>query len=282
MIQFKRQIFWIIGLLAVCLAGLHCRIDHGLEPITSKIGGTIHFVGGVPPNTDEVRVAVVKDFPPESINQLLFSDMIDYRHESAPWEIYVSPGQYAMALVVWKRNNESWNLSDIIGIYGGSFIGDLLIPTYLPVKVPNSSSVVDTINMTANLNRVNRDASIEGTITFHGTWPANTGIVGVGAFAAIPTRGNFIDYYFKNVALDYNVPPFTDSYHYRLRVRSTDVLKYIAVLWINNSYDLASIQDIGYYRDPSDSTKHGEVAMSAAAVQNIDINVNFEGAGGAP
>jgi hypothetical protein len=84
MIQSIRKAFWIIGVSAVFLVGMRCKIDHGLEPVTSKIGGTIHFVGAVPDHTDEVRVAIVKDFPPQSINELLFSDMIPYRQESAP------------------------------------------------------------------------------------------------------------------------------------------------------------------------------------------------------
>jgi hypothetical protein len=260
----------------ILLLSIYCHIDHGLEPIVSKISGKIFFKGEIPPHTDEVRVGAVKEFPPRSINELLFSDMIPFRQDTAQWEIYLSEGHYEVIAVIWKEHNASWNISDVIGLYGGEFIGDLLVPTYKSVTIPNSSTVIDTIDIEANLNRVNRDAKITGNITFLGEWPQNTGALGVGAFVDIPKKGNFLDYYFKNVALDYGIPSFINTFDYQLRVRSSDILNYIAVVWIDDSFDLTQIMDIGFYRDPQNPDQPGSITLSKnSTATDIDIIVDF-------
>lgn len=262
---------------------LSCTIDHGLEPIRSKIGGTVQFIGAQNPFiTDEVRVAVVPQFPPRTINELLFSDIIWANRDTLPadprpWEIYLPPGSYDIVAVIWKANNQSWNISDIIGVYGGTFIGDQLIPPFpfRPIVLPSNDSVIDTLHVVANLDRVNRDTLIQGTIYFLGSWPSNTGVVGIGAFSEVPQKGNLLDYFFKNVSLDYSIPPFVSSYGYRLRVRSTQWIRYVAVLWIDNAFDLSSMREIGFYRDFSDSTQPGEIQSKTGPYQGIDITVNF-------
>ena len=276
----RKSLQWrgfLILFILLILSVPHCDIDHGLVPIQSRIGGNILFMGEPPSRTDEVRVAVVKDFPPRAINELLFSDQIPYDQDTARWEIYLPPRRYAAVLVVWKEKNRSWNLSDIIGLYGGTFAGDMLLPTYKPVTVPDESAVMDTLDIEANLNRVNRDAAIEGTVTFNGEWPPNTGVVGIGAFFDIPLPGNIIDYFLKNVALEYNVPLNVPSYDYLLRVQSNvDTLKYVAALWIDDDYDLTSIRDIGFYRNPIDPDNPGNVLVYAdSTTTGIDITVNF-------
>jgi hypothetical protein len=267
---------------------LACNIDHGLEPIRSKIGGRVVFTGDQNPDlTDEVRVAVIKQFPPRDIKELLFSDIILRNRDRLPvaprpWEIYLAPGSYEIVAVVWKANNESWNISDIIGIYGGAFLGDQLIPPFpfKPIVIPESGGVIDTLTLVANLNRVNRDATVEGTITFKGPWPSNTGVVAIGAFIDVPRQGDVFDYLLKNAALDYSVPIHVDRAEFRLRVRSTEILRYIAVMWIADSYDFATIRDIGSYRDPADPAKPGVVAPKSGRTQGIDINVDFSDMGG--
>jgi len=138
--------------------------------------------------TDEVRVAVVPKFPPRTINELLFSDIIWANRDTLPadprpWEIYLPPGSYDIVAVIWKANNQSWNISDIIGVYGGTLIGDQLIPPFpfRPIVV-EENSVIDTLHIVANLDRVNRDTLIQGRVQFLGPWPPNTGVVGIGAF----------------------------------------------------------------------------------------------------
>jgi hypothetical protein len=286
--RHRRRVGPILQTIAIgfLILQFSCEIDHGLEPIRSKISGVVTFKGDKNPDlTDEVRVALVRQFPPKEINELLFSEIILNNSdklpvEPRPWEIYVEPGSYEIVAVIWKANNQSWNISDVIGIYGGAFIGDQLIPPFpfKPVVIPESGVVIDTIE--ANLNRVNRDATVEGRITFEGTWPTNTGVVAIGAFTDIPAAGNVFDYLLKNVALDYSVSMHVDQADYRLRVRSTDVLKYIAVLWISDSYDFSTIRDIGYFRDPADPSKPGIVTPKAGATTGLDITVDFSQFGG--
>ncbi len=266
------------------LFSFRCHIDHGLQPIHSKIGGRIQWTGSrVPLDSDEIRVAVIRTFPPRNIQELLFSDMLPFRDRDTtliqtpvPWEIYVPPGRYDMVAVIWKENNESWNISDVVGIYGGLFLGDMLVPTFKPVTVPSFDSIVDTIDIRANLNRVNRDARISGTVAFRGKWPDNTGIVGIGAFLDIPRKGDMVDYYLKNAALDYGIPAFVETFDYQLRVRSADTIRYITVIWINASYDLTSLREIGFYADPSDPARPGTVTVARGETRmNVNISVDF-------
>jgi len=265
----------ILSLLALLIP--NCKIDHGLEPVSSKIMGKVIFHGDTPRYTDEVRVAVVKTFPPSDIAELLFSERISTYVDSVDYEIYLPPGTYDMVAAIWKEYNEPWNLSDIIGLYGGFFIGDQLVPTFQSVTLEDNFTILDGIDIETNLNRVNRDSKIEGTVTFEGSWPDDTGVIGVGAFTEIPTPGNYVDYYLKNVDIDYTVPIFVDSADYQLRVHSTDTLKYIVVLWINNTYDLTTIQDIGFYADPGDSTQPGTVmAPPYSTLSGVDIVVRFQ------
>jgi hypothetical protein len=276
--QKKRRLIFFLS-CCTCLIFLHimnCRIDHGLEPIYSKIGGNIFFTGEEPPKTEEVRVAVAKDFPPKRINQLLFSDRIPHWQDTAYYEIYLPEGTYDVIAVIWKEKYGSWNISDIVGVYGGSFSGDLLFPTFKSVTIPHKDAVLDTIDIQANLNRVNRDAKIEGTVTFVGPWPQNTGTIAVGGFIEIPEKGNLIDYYFKSVYIDYSIPPFVEREDYLLRVHYTDTLKYISVLWIDDAFDLSSLRDIGFYKDPQDTTQPGMVTFTEDSTRTgIDITVDF-------
>jgi hypothetical protein len=264
----------IPGLLALLIP--NCRIDHGLEPVNSKIMGNLFFHGAIPRYTDEVRVAVLKTFPPSDIAELLFSEKIAALVDTVAYEIYLPPGTYAMVAAIWKAHNEPWNLSDIIGLYGGFFIGDQLVPIFQSVTLEDNYTVLDSIDIETNLNRVNRDSKIEGTVTFKGSWPDNTGVIGVGAFTGIPAQGDYIDYYLKNVDIDYTLPVFVNSADYQLRVHSTDTLRYIAVLWIDNTYDLTTIRDIGFYTDPGDSTQPGTVTAPAdSTLYGVDIQVRF-------
>ncbi len=261
----------------ICLYFTNCYIDHGLEPLFSKITGQIIYTGEAPSRTDEIRLAAARDFPPKDINELLFSEQIPYNQDTVSYELYLPQGKYEVVALIWKEKNRSWNISDLIGIYGGSFIGDQLIPTYQPITIADRYTVLEEIDIQANLNRVNRDASIEGEILFQGDWPENTGAIGVGAFTEIPEKGNALDYFFKGIDIDYSLPIFVNRTAYRLRVHATDTLKYIAVLWIDENYDLGELQDIGFYRDSLNPSSPGTVAIpeGLSRVENIDMVVDF-------
>ncbi len=280
---------WLVSFLILCAflfsPLLNCHIDHGLEPINSGISGRVFFKGEIPRHTDEVRVAVAKDFPPRNIKELLFSDMIDFYSDTANYRIYLPKGKYDVVAVIWKEHNEQWNISNIIGVYGGIFLGGRLIPTFKPVTIPSSKSFLDTIDIEANLNRVNRDAKIEGTINFIGPWPENTGVVGVGAFTEIPKQGDILDYYFKSIFIDYTVSTFVEKADYMLRVHSADTVKYIAVLWIDNTFDMNTIQDVGFYIDPDDTTGTAPGIVTVpkdSTLKGIDITVDFSKMGALP
>jgi hypothetical protein len=269
----------IIQIIIVFLlpAAMACKIDHGLEPVSSRISGTVSFTGNFPADTDQIRVAVAETFPPKDIKELTFSNALPLGQPQAEYEIFLPPSTYEVIAVFWKGKNEPWNISDVVGVYGGTFVGDFLIPTFQPVTLPDGSASVENIDIQTNLNKVNRDATIEGTLTFNGAWPDNTGLVGIGAFIEVPEAGNTIDYYFKNIALDYSVPADVSSHQYKLRVRSGEIIQYIAVLWINDNYDLSSITDLGFYPDAADPQNPGSVTVDpGGTVTGIDITINFQ------
>ena len=284
-IRIKRKIVWWIFLsilLITVVIFITCQIDHGLGPLHSKISGRVYLSGDLPPHTDEIRVAAALTFPPRNINELLFSDMLQFKsgnkitNPSPEWKIYLPEGTYGVVAAIWKGDNQSWNISDVIGVYGVTFIGNVLTGLPQPVTIRNEYDVLDTINIIANLDRVNRDATIKGRITFQGKWPENTGITGVGAFFEIPEKNDPFDYFYKNAALDYGVKTFTEQYDYTLRVNSSDTLKYIAVLWIDDSFDLNQIHDIGFYPDSDDPEIPGTVVVEPnSSVSDINITVDF-------
>ncbi len=289
-IRTKRKIVWWIFLsilLITVIIFITCQIDHGLGPLHSKIGGRVNLTGDLPQHTDEIRVAAALTFPPRNINELLFSDMLQFKsgneitNRNPEWEIYLPEGTYGVVAAIWKGDNQSWNISDVVGVYGVTFIGNVLTGLPRPVTIRNEYDVLDTINIAANLDRVNRDAAIKGRITFQGKWPEDTGITGVGAFFDIPKKNDPFDYFYKNAALDYGVKTFTEQYDYMLRVNSSDTLKYIAVLWIDTSFDLNQIHDIGFYPDPENPEIPGTVVVeSNSSVSDINITVDFSAIGG--
>lgn len=255
-----------------------CLIDHGLEPVNSKISGKIIFHGTPPASTDEVRVAVVKHFPPSNIKSLLFSNMINFKQDTAEYELYISEGYYEAVAVIWKEHNQSWNISNVIGVYGGGIIDGIIIPTFTPVIIPDNNTIIKGVDIHASLDRVNRNAKITGTVHFKGKWPENTGIIAVGAFSKIPNPDNYIDYYFSSIFIDYSIQTFVSSSDYLLRVHAMDSVKYIAALWIDNTYDLTGIQDAGFYCDPEDTsgTTPGIVVVPEnSTIENIDFTVDF-------
>ena len=126
--------------------------------------------------------------------------MINFRQPTAEYELYLPQGTYDVVAVLWKEHNQSWNISNVIGVYGGGIIDDLLIPTYKSVTIPDNNTTVSDIDIKASLDRVNRDAKIKGEINFIGDWPNNTGVMAVGAFNKIPDQGDYIDYFFSSYA----------------------------------------------------------------------------------
>jgi len=275
--NFKKHIpivlFGIIGASLFYL--LSCQIDHGLEPIYSKISGKIFITGEAPENTDEIRVAIIKTFPPKRINELLFSDRIPYQTDTSEYEIHVPPGTYDVIAVIWKEKHGPWNISDIVGVYGGIFLGDQLLPSYVPVTVPDNNAVVDTIDIPINLNIVNRPVTIEGNVTFQGEWPRNTGTMAVGAFTDKPAEGNFIDYYLKSVYIDFSLATFVTEDDYKLHVHLGDTLRYISVLWIDDTYDFTSLQDVGFYATEANPDQPDSIITNDTTYTGIDIQINF-------
>ena len=54
---------------------------------------------------------------------------------------------------IWKGDNQSWNISDVVGVYGVTFIGNVLTGLPQPVTIQHENHVLDTVNIIANLDR---------------------------------------------------------------------------------------------------------------------------------
>lgn len=260
-------------ILASLIGLTTCEIDHGLLPINSMIGGKLIITGEAPDGTDELRVGVIRTLPPASLTEILFSNQLPFDQDTVEYEVFVPPGAYDAVAVIWKEQGQSYNISNIVGVYNGG-LGALFIP--VPVTVPNENATLNTININVDLERVNRDAEITGTVHFQGEWPPSTGLIAVGAFKKIPEPGNFLDYYFESIYIDYDLTPFTDASDYRLRVTGDSTVPYIAALWIDDTYDLGSIRDIGFYADPQNPGQpKAVVAPKDGILENLDFTVDF-------
>ncbi len=267
--QFSR-----IAVLAAVAALSSCQVDHGLYPADYQIRGQVIFFAGQPPaNTERVEVFALKEFPPKDPQNFLYlgqSGALDYsKGDTVPYAIPVSPTSYDLVGVLWKEKGRDWNLTGLMGIYTGG------LQSFLPARVVVSKEhpVADGIDIFANWEVVNKDASISGTIHYSGAWPKETSLVLLAVYRVRPAS-EFQYLLFENV--DYAQPVFVDSSSYRLRV-GAGLYNFVALFWVPRTMrSLADLVTLGFYRDPSDPSRPGTVSVaSGSEATNVDIYVDF-------
>lgn len=262
----------ILGIIFGWATG--CSIDHGLDPDLGSIKGQIFFSNRsdkVLQETDEVRVAVAKSFPPSEFTELITSNPIDISTgDTVDFELIVPFGTYEILGVVWKKKLEQWNLSDVLGYYQTGF--DLL-PT--PLVVTKEKAVVDSVNLFADFQLVIREASIRGVVHYQGEWPENTEIMGLGAFVNPPDPTNPFSLLAVSSA-KIGTPIFVSSFVYTLPV-SAGSYGYIGLFWKATNTPFTEIEYLGFYADPDSAQKPGTVDIEVGeTIQGIDIFIDFD------
>lgn len=273
----------LLGLTLLLLFGGGCDYDHGLDPIPYRIKGTVIFDDVIPPwYVREARVAIAKRFPPENLaTDLIYSDPLPFnrdtlrtRPDTLHYELVVDPGTYPAAGVLWRRNGASWDIANILGIYGLDFTSGSFSPK--PITINAAQPIADSVNVYASWELTKRDAIIEGDITFKGEWPQGpegTEIVAIAFFPIIPkTQLDFLSV----KALDINVPLLRqEPFHYRTAVGSGEY-KFIALFWKGKKTSIFDIRTIGFYHCPNDSLQPKSLQVGANETKSgIDFTVDF-------
>lgn len=280
----KYQIYKrLIGLALLSFISGSCSYDHGLDPVPSRIKGTIIFQGGPPPfYVSEARIVVAKNVPPENFTtDVIFSDPLPFNRDeshvgpdSVQYEMVVEPGVYTITAILWRQQSQSWNIGNIIGLYGVDFARFQFAPKEIVIN--NESLIADSVDIPAYWELTKRDARIAGTIRFkdfQNTWRPDTDFFVLGYYSEIP-RSQFDYLNFQSFQFILQQTPVA-SYSYSTPV-SSGKYKFIALFWKGKNTSLNEIKAIGFYQCPNDEKWPNSVnAAAGAPVNNIDFEADF-------
>ncbi|HEX9652432.1 MAG TPA: hypothetical protein VGA99_01875 [bacterium] len=283
-VQVKRRrfgAFSILGAIVAIVLIFHACDNFGIDAnyIKGTIRGEIVLNQPVPSNTDEIRVAVTKNYPPSDIINLIFSGPLPFNadtlvaSQNIPYDLQVPLDDYEAVFAIWKEKDQSFNPADIIGLYG-----DLQLAQPIPIATTAAEPVVSSVDIAIDFAKVQRTAKIEGRITYVGAWPANTAAVAIFAFFEVPQvlPDDFIRYLgaFEILPTD----PTLQQYDFRLRV-PPGTYKYLAVFWLAQGAPLLDFKTLGFYRSPPVPEQPGEVTVgNNETITGIDISADFSNA----
>ena len=255
----------LIALASFGLGSISCDFNHGIAPLPGKIKATIYFYGEPPQNTEGIYMTVTPYFPPHAINELYQSpNSLPIHQDTVITEMELPYGHYdAMSLWFYSTDTKS-NLADILAI-------PLNSQTLYPIdfNITEENPVVE-MEMFANWATVDKNAAIEGTITFNGPFPKNTLATAVAAYLYEPIEN--IHYLVWMKAIDFSIN--SNPYKYRLPVRNGTV-GYIAVLWLPERADLTSFRTLGIYEDPNNPGKPGTLRLKKDELRT-GINISAD------
>jgi hypothetical protein len=264
-------------LLLSLLIILSCNYDHGVDPVHTKISGEVIFANTPPPvYVREAVFIAAKKLPPDNLlTDVAFSDPLVFSRDSTRiepdtvrYELIVDAGKYAAAGVLWRRQNEAWDIANILGVYTAP--GQI---TPQEIELTPEHPVADNVNILANWDLAKRDAYIEGTLTFKDDWPANTEIVALAFYQVIPR--NPFDYIIYLKGLDINVKKFVQTHQFRTAVSSGEY-KFIALFWFGKGGSLADIRAAGFYHCPTDSLiPQRLLAPAGETIRDVNFDVHF-------
>ncbi|UCE06035.1 MAG: hypothetical protein JSW07_21005 [bacterium] len=260
----KQKIFLLI---IVSLGILKCNFDHGIAPLPGKIAVTIYFRGSPPKNTQGIYMIVAPDFPPHAINELYHSpNSLPIDKDTIYTEMELPYGHYDAISLWWYSTETESNLADVLALPLDP--GNNLMPLGFDITPENPAFEIE---LYANWNRVDRDATIEGTIYFNGQFPKNTHVTAVAAYQYQPKEN--IHYLLWLKSMDYSID--RNPYHYRLPVRHGKV-EYIAVFWLPEHSELTAFRTIGIYKAPNNPNQAGKLSISAdTTITGIDIYADW-------
>ncbi|HDQ45287.1 MAG TPA: hypothetical protein ENN17_07315 [bacterium] len=270
--QLKLHSTWLSAFRAfVLLSGLLilpvCDIDHGIAPLPGKLSVQVFFLNKeVPEQTQGVYLFVAPVFPPHAINELFLSpNSIPLDNDTVMAEIVLPYGHYEAVGLWWYSTLTESNLADVFTLKLG--------PDFLPYQFDiTPEKPHHEIELFANLDRVNRESSLEGTITFNGPFPPNTLATAVAAFQHVPQRD--VEYYVWLESIDFSVD--SNPFHFRLPVRSRRRIRYIAVFWLGEKMGLHELRMLGFYENPDVPGTPGEfLPRTGETLTGVDIQADW-------
>jgi hypothetical protein len=257
-----------ILIIPLVFFSVSCEFNTGLEPTQSGLRGTVYFSNEKPAETDQVIVVASTVFPPSNITQIVQSEPLSLSADSANYEIWIPPTDFAAVGVVWKQIGQPWDVTNIIGIY---------FPTdnkFSPgsVDITTRNTVAEPINIEADYSVAKRkvDSYIEGSLKVNGDWPENAiSVLVVASNKLVPTG-------LLDVSFGQPISAGFDSTTYRLNVQPGNYsLIGCLVLQENEPIGFESIKGI-YYKKPSDFFP-GKVTIESdtTVVKDVNISINF-------
>jgi hypothetical protein len=257
---------FILCVIFFLLAIIACNVDHGIEPLPGTLKVTVSFRGTAPANTQGIYLIVAPIFPPHAINELYhLPNSLPIDRDTVRTEMALPYGHYDAISLWWYNKETTSNLADVLAL--PLDVNNQLLP--LGFDITRDKPVWE-LEMNANWNRVDRDASIEGDIVFNGPYPKNTLATAIAAYKIKPESKVHYLVYLKSI--DFTVEG--NPYHFNLPLRSGSV-EYIAVFWLPERAALADFVTLGTYKNPQDPTKDGRLDIKANENRK-GININAD------
>jgi hypothetical protein len=268
-------------LALLLILGGGCAYDHGLDPVPSRIKGTIIFQGGPPPYyVREARIVVAKNVPPENFTtDVIFSDPLPFNRDSSHtgpdsvhYEMVVEPGVYTITAILWRQESQSWNIGNIIGLYGVDFARFEFAPKEIVIN--NDQLIADSVDIPAYWDLTSATPVLPARFTLKTSKiPARTRITLCSAF--IRNSAQQLDYLsFQSFQFILQRTPVA-SYSYSTPV-SSGKYKFIALFWKGKTTSLNEIKAIGFYQCPNNEKWPNSVSAAAGTpVNNIDFEADF-------
>lgn len=279
-----------LSMLMLLWVATSCNYDHGVDPILTKIKGKIIFTGAYPGNVTEARLVVVKNLPPENLTTDVISEPLSFNrgkqagvNDTVNYELFVEPGVYPIAGVLFRPSGEGLNIANIMGLYL-KIAPNFTIDTRIEVGQPPGA---EDVNIFANWDLAKRDAAITGTIDFKGAWRQDTNFFVLACYSNIPK--NSLEFFTEWVLagkaafqLVFQSTP-VNSLPYAVRVNSQlgdgadrGKYKFTSLFWIGKNSSLADIRAIGFYRCDNDSTLPRFAAtFHDSTTDGIDFSADF-------
>ncbi len=244
-----------------------CSMDHGISPLPGKLRVRVIFRGDPPSDTQGVYLVVAPQFPPHAINELYQSpNSLPVDQDTVVTELDLPYGHYDSYALWWYSKDSKSNLADILSLPLDPF--NQLMP--LGFDLDASEPIVER-TLRANWSRVQRDATIKGTITFNGPFPDNTLATAIAAFQFEPKENIHFLAWLKSI--DFSID--TNPYRFSLPVRSGET-GFIAVYWLPEHASLTEFKTVGIYEDPNTPGHPGQFSLAPGEiVTGADISVDW-------
>ena len=257
-------------LIVVCafLVLVSCTIDTGLEPTQSGFSGTIRFSGPWPESTDQVMVVAATKFPPSNIQEIVQGEPLPKFVDSTDYVIYTPPEKFEAVGVVWKQKGQSWDVTNIIGIYFPT--ADHFNPGR--IEIPDRKTMVNNIDVVADFKYAKPfvTSSISGKLVATGTWPA-----GAKSVLVVASK-SFVPNSLLDISLSLPIAAPFDTTNYTFTIQpGTYSLVGCLVPIENVPIGFESIKGF-YYQKPTDFLP-GKVVVptDSSQISNINITINF-------